>query len=183
MAERLEGATKIYEVPLLISGDLWRHFTRATKSLCRQVDYCTMAGNSKPVKLFTIDVDPEQVPLEEETLFKTLKQMKIERVHQRIKRNNMREAAFKSDIQISDGFKNITEVVLMRKPFGEEWMKTYNTAFSNYLKGHWKEALIYFNKILKMKKDDGPTIRLMNFMKITNNVPPPGWKGYKHLDE
>ena len=35
MAERLEGATKIFKVPLLISGDLWKHFTNATKNQCR----------------------------------------------------------------------------------------------------------------------------------------------------
>ena len=34
-AERLEAATKIYGVPLLISGSLHRHFTNETKSQCR----------------------------------------------------------------------------------------------------------------------------------------------------
>lgn len=57
MAERLEAATKFFGVPLLISGSLWKYFTRKTRDYCRQVDYCTMAGNNEPVKLFTIDVD------------------------------------------------------------------------------------------------------------------------------
>ena len=42
MAERLEGATKHYGVPLLLSSALYTHLSTATKSKCRQVDYCTM---------------------------------------------------------------------------------------------------------------------------------------------
>ena len=43
-AERLEGATKAYKVPILISGSLYRHFTEETKNHCRQVDWVTMTG-------------------------------------------------------------------------------------------------------------------------------------------
>mmetsp|Transcript_5389 Transcript_5389/g.8333 ORF Transcript_5389/g.8333 Transcript_5389/m.8333 type:complete len:126 (-) Transcript_5389:446-823(-) len=35
MAERLEGATKAFGVPLLISGSLYKHFTRKTRDYCR----------------------------------------------------------------------------------------------------------------------------------------------------
>ena len=35
MAETLEAATKPYGVPLLISGSLWKHFTRKTRDYCR----------------------------------------------------------------------------------------------------------------------------------------------------
>ena len=35
MSERLEGATKSFGVPLLISGALYGHFTRKTRAYCR----------------------------------------------------------------------------------------------------------------------------------------------------
>jgi len=73
MAERLEGATKAYGVPLLISGALHKYFTEKTKQQCRQVDYCTMNGNPDPVQLFTIDVDPSLIPIEDDGNFMTLK--------------------------------------------------------------------------------------------------------------
>ena len=66
MSERLESATKHYGVGVLISGDLQQHFTPLTKSFCRQVDFCTMQGNTDPVKLFTIDVDSSVIQLETE---------------------------------------------------------------------------------------------------------------------
>jgi len=96
MAERLEGATKAFKVPLLISGSLYRYFTRKTRGYCRQVDWVLVAGKDEPMKLFTIDVDPNNLELEEEPKFLSAKEKKIQRVHQRIKRNNMREAAFTS---------------------------------------------------------------------------------------
>lgn len=77
MAERLEGATKAYAVPVLISGDLFKYFTRKLKGSCRQVDYCTMKGNDHPVKLFTIDVLDTEVPLEDATSYMSPKQKKI----------------------------------------------------------------------------------------------------------
>ena len=88
-----------------------------------------MAGNDRPVQLYTIDVDPDQVPLDEKIGHNSLKHMKMERVRQRIKRNAMREAAFKNEIQVSDSFKDLDEIAVMRKPFGEEWYKTYNSGF------------------------------------------------------
>ena len=66
MSERLEGSTKHYGVPLLISETLFKSFTRFTKGYCRCVDYCVMAGNPNPVRLYTIDIDSTHVPLEEE---------------------------------------------------------------------------------------------------------------------
>jgi class 3 adenylate cyclase len=35
MAARLEGATKNYGVPLLITGSLYKYFTKETKQQCR----------------------------------------------------------------------------------------------------------------------------------------------------
>ena len=35
MAARLEGATKSYGVPLLITGSLYKYFTEETKMQCR----------------------------------------------------------------------------------------------------------------------------------------------------
>ena len=73
MSMRLEGATKAFGVPLLISNTLYKIFTRKTKGYCRQVDYCTMQGNELPVKLYTIDVDSTHIPLEEEQPYLNLR--------------------------------------------------------------------------------------------------------------
>lgn len=91
MSERLEGATKHYAVPILISGDLWEYLSTETQVQCRQVDYVIMNGMKDPVKLFTVDVDASEIQFDAEENNMTMKEQKIYRVHQRVLRNQLRE--------------------------------------------------------------------------------------------
>lgn len=98
----------------------------------------------------------------------TLKQKKILRVNERIKRNNLREAAFNNQIQISNSFENNPEIALMRVPFSKEFLRTYNSAFEQYVKGNWAVAKEGFEKVLTIIKGDKPTQNLLDFMAETN---------------
>ena len=183
MSERLEGATKHYGVPMLISGSLHRYLTRTTRNYCRQVDFCQMKGNTEPAKLYTIDVDTRCLTLEKQNKYFTLTQSKIQRVHQRIKRQQLRDAAFANEIQISDFFHTNQDIVLMRQPFPTQWLQTYSRAFRNYVNGNWDEAIEDFSEVLKLHPKDKPTHLLLEFMAECNNVPPANWQGFKYLDE
>lgn len=77
----------------------------------------TMSGNELPVKLFTIDLDPSKLSLESVQPFLSQKERKIKRVHDRIKRDNLREAAFKCQVEISSTFDTNKDIVLMRGPY------------------------------------------------------------------
>jgi len=126
MAERLEGATKHYGVPLLLSSALHQHLSKTTKDKCRQVDFCTMQGNDEPLGLYTIDVDSNQISVDSEQDLLTLKEKKMKRVYQRIARNDMRKKAFNGEIQISDQFTENKDIAAMREPFaGKEWPALY----------------------------------------------------------
>jgi class 3 adenylate cyclase len=57
MASRLEAATKQYGVPLLISGALFDICTDEIKALCREIDTVTVKGSIQPIRLFTLDLD------------------------------------------------------------------------------------------------------------------------------
>jgi hypothetical protein len=69
-----------------------------------------MSGNDEPLKLFTIDLDSSKLPLESVQPFMTQKEKKIQRVHNRIKRDNLREAAFKCQIEISSTFERNKDI-------------------------------------------------------------------------
>ena len=75
-----------------------------------------------------------------------------------MKRNNLRVAAFNNEIQISSLFDSNTDLATMREPFGKLFLKTYETAFNDYVKGKWDTANEGFNKILEMKPGDGPCL-------------------------
>lgn len=57
MASRLEAATKQYGVPLLLSGAMFRLFSRETKMECRQIDRVTVKGSLEPIEIYTCDID------------------------------------------------------------------------------------------------------------------------------
>ena len=57
IADQLEAMTKLYGVPILISGPLWDYCTEETQNQCRQIDYIEIAGYPDPMKLYTIDLD------------------------------------------------------------------------------------------------------------------------------
>ena len=61
MAARLEAATKQFGVPLLISGEMQSMLTNKIQDLCREIDCVTVKGSIFPVKLFTVDIDTDNL--------------------------------------------------------------------------------------------------------------------------
>lgn len=61
MASRLEAASKQYGVNLLISEDLFQMITPELKSYCRQIDRVTVKGSAKPIRLYTIDLNLDNI--------------------------------------------------------------------------------------------------------------------------
>ena len=59
MAARLESATRSYGVSILISGPFFDLLSPALQSLCRNVDKVTVKGSAEPMRLYTVDVEPE----------------------------------------------------------------------------------------------------------------------------
>ena len=145
MAMRLEGATKAFGVPLLIHQALHRHLTRKTRDYCRIIDCVVMAGNDNPVKLYTVDVDREQLDYEKEQPKLSAKERKIQKIQNRIQRDNMRTAAYKHQIEMSSTFESNKDIQKMRTPFTKEFLKSYNDGFKKYMKGQWSEAKPFFD--------------------------------------
>ena len=96
-----------------------------------------------------------------------------------MKRNNLREAAFSNDLQISSLFETNADIAIMRKPFTKAFSKNYNEGFQQYVKGNWDQAIEKFNKCLEIIPADVPIKRLKEFMSETSNVPPADWQGFK----
>jgi class 3 adenylate cyclase len=57
MAARLEAATKMYGVPILVSGDHYKILSSQVKSYCRHIDTVTVKGSNQPMSLYTTDFE------------------------------------------------------------------------------------------------------------------------------
>ena len=58
IASRLEAATKQYEVPLLLSGEIYELLSISVQQRCRKLDSVTVKGSKDPVDLYTWDFLP-----------------------------------------------------------------------------------------------------------------------------
>jgi len=77
MAARLEAATKQFETPLLISGPLRDILSYPLQQICREIDTVTVKGSIKPMRLYTITVQTEDLlPIDDTTLKMSIKEKK-----------------------------------------------------------------------------------------------------------
>jgi len=77
MSERLESSTKVFGVPILISEPLYKHLSHKTQTYVRPVDWVIFSGQTIPMKLYTIDVDPSVIELEIPLVYQTYKEQKL----------------------------------------------------------------------------------------------------------
>jgi hypothetical protein len=77
MAARLEAATKQFETPLLISGHLRDILSYPMQEICREIDTVTVKGSIKPMRLYTITIDYDNMdPVDDPLLNLPIKEKK-----------------------------------------------------------------------------------------------------------
>ena len=68
MAARLEAATYQFGTPLLVSGMLRDLMSTQFQKVMREIDTVTVKGSIRPVRLFTIDLDTEDMVVEDDLI-------------------------------------------------------------------------------------------------------------------
>ena len=102
MAARLEAATKQFGTLLLISGSLKKIMSEPMQKCCREIDTVTVKGSIKPMQLFTIDINvDDMVPTTDPMFNKTIKDKKS-------MRDQMRDKMFE---KLYSGEKTTWEVI------------------------------------------------------------------------
>ena len=56
LAETLEGTTKLYGVPLLLSGEMYSLLSPFVRAFCRKLDCVKVSGRETPIVLYTFDM-------------------------------------------------------------------------------------------------------------------------------
>jgi class 3 adenylate cyclase len=86
MSEKLEGATKIYGVPLLISGDLRALFSKEADQYLRHLDSVKFLSSGQNMTIWTIDIDTHRIDTDYTQISYTRKQAKLRRVKAKFNR-------------------------------------------------------------------------------------------------
>ena len=88
---KLEGATKAFGVPILLSGELKAICSKEADSLMRHVDSVKFVSNGVTCHIYTIDLDPNTIDTDFGQVSHTRKQAKLRRVKAKLNRQRYRD--------------------------------------------------------------------------------------------
>jgi class 3 adenylate cyclase len=171
IAARLEAATRQYGVNLLISGEVYDNLSPCLKDICRKIDIVKVKGSNKPLHIYTVDVNLENLKVG-----KKKKQMTMaeKRKCYTYKKNNLSSK------------ENFAEHVLNKRSFkallfddrGSVFHDKFRKGFKHYIDGDWESAYreLRFADFI-VDSTDGPTKVLLNFIEENDIKKPEGWNG------
>ena len=185
-AARIETATNIYGVDILVSGDLYECFSDYTKKLCRQIDTVALKGCIDPVKLYTIDINTNLRPGKpkkgnisgkEKRRIINSKRSKLKALYDKSWEEGTNKSMTEIYYKKSRGFR-----ALIRNMKSEEFKRYFSLGFEQYIAGNWDIAYKFFKQALYIDQYDPPTIKLCNFIHMNHKKAPSDWDHYRKLD-
>lgn len=173
VASALEGSTKLYGVPLLISGPLYEVFSKPVQAYCRQIDIVKIKGMSVPISLYTSDC--------EFSFFSQGKFVNRKKEVFRNKRRNLKKKLEKDCLKPEVLFSSSKEINLMRKGFTAEFFKVFKTGIKAYIRGDWIYAKEMLEQAVAFKGKDGPSLAILAFMCEYDYKSPGDWERSRYL--
>lgn len=185
MASRVTAASAQYGVPFLVSGELTPVLSKDVMKIMREVDTVKVKGSDKPMKLFTVDVQTEDMNEVTDRFKKLLikdKKRMLDRekfvLWESIKRRAMSTMSL---------FRNDADFSSLRKNFDKTFSNLWKDAYGAYISGDWSQAHQLLKDCQQMNPEDGPTKTIMNVIETTCVRPgynaPANWQGFRSLTE
>jgi len=180
IASRLEAATKQYGIPILISDAVWDMCSNEMRRRMRELDRVTVKGSKKPLGLFTVDLNLENLIWKGEKV-KLKKDLKNHKKKKEQIMNALENDVGKCIVFIESDH---TLVNVLRANYDyKSFAETFNSGLDDYFVGKWKDAKEKILLGLEMKPNDGPSLTLLNFMEGLAFEAPENWKGFRELTE
>jgi class 3 adenylate cyclase len=182
MASWLEGNTKDYGVPLLLSHEFTELLSEPVRKCTRMIDVFKFPGSDEINKLYTPNISdkafdfPSTEPLKEHTLKTkecyTFKQLLISEIEAK---KLVGPPVYENDVDLRLLMcRNNPEFIAMFK-------KGMNCFF--HKEDKWDEARTAFEESLRILRDeDGPTKKLMDIMQKHNYKKPSDWADFRLME-
>uniref|UniRef100_A0A0G4H167 Guanylate cyclase domain-containing protein n=1 Tax=Chromera velia CCMP2878 TaxID=1169474 RepID=A0A0G4H167_9ALVE len=174
--ERLQEATKMYMVPLLMSEPFYVMLSTKAKDRIRKIDVVKPSVSiDKPIGIYTFDVKEDHIEpsVDAEDFigeFRTPDDMDD------IPKDHIygagAEFAFLCD----------ADILKLQQDLPEEFLSLHRRALIQYTEGQWSEAKKLFEECLEIMPHDGPTLALLDFMAERDDEPPEDFPGFRETD-
>lgn len=208
LSSRLEAATKQFGVSILFSGQIFDMFNNQRLiQCCRHIDTVVVKGSQQPLRLYTIDLYPDNltakpVNVRNDKKFSSIKLNILETLQSKFGLTSKKMHTLEEHNKQLDEFQilklksyedeglvaNTLDAVDFRRILGfprEANDSNFRTVFAfgvdSYLNGDWTLAKSFLDKALVLKPHDGPSEVLYEFMKATGFVSPGDWKRCREL--
>ena len=173
IASRIAYYCEDYNLPLLISDNIYNLLTPTAQGFLRKIVVILMAETKEPLGLFTFDLSQENCEVPEGhalgAIIPTEEARPADLENCKTKSADM---AFAFDIDIQTLHKTASEIA---EPFAE--------ALRAFLSGDWSKAQEWIEQCLTIWESDGPSKVLKEYMERYNRVVPDGWRGYRNLED
>jgi class 3 adenylate cyclase len=173
MASNLEGLTKNYGIPILLTDRVQNILSPLGQKYCRHVDTISLKGGRDVYQLYTSDVD-----------FSGVMPGKFKDNSKERTKNKRRALKFRLEqgvLESSEVLEESKEIALIKKSFTEEFFEAHAQAMKMYLDGKWNDAHSLFKNVLKIRDADGPSKSIIAYMEENNFQAPQDWKGIRPL--
>jgi len=189
IANSIEQATSIYNVPLLVAESVVQLCTESMRKECRLIDKVIITGSKDAMELFSVDLDymslevdnspkPEQI---RGGAWSVRKRFQAREFLQKEKSSLKNPAVNKVEM-----FKNDEHIAIMRQRFTERFLANYNMGYQNYSQGEWSVARRMLSEALHQlypgsAVKDGPSDALLKYMESHGYEAPSWWEGIRTL--
>lgn len=178
IVESVESATSHYGVQIMICETVHDLCSDQMASKCRMIDRALLAGSSKPLGLYTLDLDVKCLSVESPPplvhwstafRFKVMNMIEVQKLQ-----------LLTSDVSIV--FDEDEDIQKMRTPYVGKFLPLFNMGFENYREGEWPMARRLLSRTRTMLGFvDGPSVALLRFMDSHDYVAPSDWVGVRDL--
>jgi len=187
MAVSIGAATRQFGVSIMFTSALYCEMSSKLTSAVRQIDRIQVPGTNYPIRVFTVDLRGDALPLDQmhATEFHkvhTARSFEKLRVRRELRKRRYEAAKF----NVAAFFREDKDIGAMRKGFKPQFSCIFNKGVLNYEAGEWavaRQALERASEVLRVSVGhaDGPSRALLQFMRENNYVAPADWKGYRQL--
>lgn len=185
MSSRLEAATKMFGVPILISDSVAENLSPGVAAYLRRIDVVQPKGTEQPMTLYTFDGEFDRVKVVNAPSAPQRSGMekKSQKYMDRMSKNVFLNSVFQRKASVLTLFEKNPHIQLVRTRYTADFYERWNGGFEHYLRGDWPAALSAFVDCLNLVESDGPSKNLIEVINSFDGRAPPGWTGVRPFVE
>ena len=185
VACKLEGLTKMYGLSILMSEDVVEMLRSPIQGFLRMIDKIKINGINKPISIFTIDINPSVLAIEQspEKELTGIERKKY-RLQERQNREKLRRDYISNKTSERELLSQQKDLIQMRLIFTEGFYQEWDEGMNYYLSGDFKEAKKYFEKTQEMLLpgyEDLASKELLKFIEENGLEAPEGWESGRNI--